>query len=126
MFLHVTLQKSLSKIIFFAYAHKFQPLSHLHISLYFAYLTAYSTEISTELSGISFRECTAQNCSDLPPHSHCQSIGLSPLFHRIMVEHIFFWFLTFETAMLQVYSKRFHWALKKCLLQIRNEIQPIY
>ena len=50
-------------------------------------------------------ECTAQDCSDLPPHSLYQTSEVNPLFRRNMLKPIPTWFHTIKTAMLQICSK---------------------
>ena len=65
------------------------------------------------LSRKSFRECTEQNCSELPLHSHYQSTDLNSFFRSIMLKPTFTWFLALKAARLQILSIVYQNALKK-------------
>ena len=68
-----------------------------------------------KLSRNSCRECVAQFCSDLPPHSHYQSIDFYPSFHSNLFKPISTWFLAFESAVVQSFSKLYQNVLKKTI-----------
>ena len=96
MFAHDTHKNWSFRIHFFAYAHKTQPMSHLHVSLgEINFQRPPSTPLNFELSPsrTKFRECTAQYSFDLQPHSQYQPTVLSPLFHSILLKLISISFL---------------------------------
>ena len=102
--------------LFFAYADSVQSLSLLHFSPYeviFRMQTRIPLKFEINLSRNSFRECTAHFCSELPPFSHYQLFDSNSLFHSIMLELICTSFLSSETAMLQIFSKLYHYTMKK-------------
>ena len=81
---------------FFACAHNIQPLSHLHVSLkefIFHKQPRIPLNFQLNLLCFQFRDCTAQNSSDLPYLSHYQPIDLNTLFHRILLKRTSNWFL---------------------------------
>ena len=104
------------QVYLFAYTHNTQPFSHLHISpneIVFHTQPRIPLNFQINVSRNSFRECTVQDGFDLPPHSHYQSIDKSPLFHSIMLQTVPTWFLVVETALLEVYTKVYQYAVKK-------------
>ena len=110
------------KETFFAQAHNAQWLSHLSASPYevvFHTQLRIPLNVQLNLSLNNFRECIAQNCSDLRSHSHYESTDSNSLFRRIMLKPVSIWFLAIETAMLQINSKVYQNALKRNLLHIQ-------
>ena len=90
-------------VYFFAYAHSIQPISHLQISPYeivFHTQPRFPLKCQLNLPRNSFRECNVQFCSEVPPHSACQSVDFYPLFHIIILKPISTSFLAIKTAML--------------------------
>ena len=128
MFLHDTPENWSSLVHFFPYAHITQPLSDLHVSpneTFFHTQTYVPLNFQMDLSRNQFRECTAQYCSDLPPQFYYQSTDINSLFHSTMLKPFSTCFLAIETAILQIYSKVYQYALKKFPLHIQCKLHPI-
>ena len=116
MFLYDTPENWSTQVHFFAYAHNTQPLSHLNVSPHEIVLhmkPRIPLNFNLNLTRNHKRDCTAQYCSALPPHSHYKPTDLNPLFYSALLKPISTWFLTVETAMLQIYSRVHQYALKK-------------
>ena len=116
LFFMILLKTGQHKYNFFAYAHNTQPLSHLNVSPHEIVLHTkprIPLNFNLNLTRNYKRECTANYCSSLPPHSHYKPTDLNPLFHSALLKPISTWFLTVETAMLQIYSRVHQYTLKK-------------
>ena len=77
---------------FFASAHNTQPILHLQTSAFekvFHTHPRIPLNFRINLPRNSFLQCTAQYCSELPPHSHYYSPDSYPLFQRTMLKPIF-------------------------------------
>ena len=122
MFLHETPEKWSIQEHFFAHAHNTQPISHQHNPPYevnFQTLSRIPLNFPLNVSRNSFRECSAQTCSDWPPHSQYQLTGLNPIFRSIMSKPLSTWFFDFETTF---YSEVYQNALKKNSFAIQGNL----
>ena len=124
LFLHDAPENWSIQVSFFPYAHKTQPFLHLHISPYeLSVQPRIPLNFQLNRSRNSFRQSTAKNCSQFFPHFYSQSTDWNPLFLSIMLKLISTGFLAFETAMLQISSKIYQYALGKkfpCIQHVKN------
>ena len=116
MFLYDTSENWSTQVQFFAYAHNTQPLSHLNVYPHEVVLhmkPRIPLNFNLNLTSNHKPDCTAQYCSSLPPHSHFKPTDFNPLFYSALLKPVSTWFLTVETAMLQIYSRVHQYALQK-------------
>ena len=100
----------------YAFAHNSQPLSTLNISpheLVFHIRPRIPLTFDLNLNRNKNNTCISQYCSQLPEHSHYDETDLNPFFYTTLSNPIPQWFLTVETAMLQIYSIAHNYTLKK-------------
>ena len=96
MCLHDTPENWSIQVHFFAYAQNTQPLPQLHNSQFeivFHTQAHLPLILQLNLPRKSFRECPAQFCSQLTPHSQNQSTDLYLQFRSIMSKPVSTWFL---------------------------------
>ena len=90
----------------YAYAHNSQPLSELNHSpfeIVFHTIPRIPINFELNLQKDTCRNCTSQNCQDLPLHIHYEKSNLNPVFHKILSKPIPQGILATETAMIQIY-----------------------
>ena len=106
LFLHNTPENWSTQVHMYAYAHNSQPLSELNLSPYeivFHTIPRIQINFALNLQRDTYKNCTSQNCQDLPLHTHYEKSNLNPFFRKIQSKTIAQWILATETAMIQIY-----------------------
>ena len=91
LFLHNTPENWSTQVQMYSYAHNSQPLSELSFSPYeikFHTIPRIPVNFELNLQRDSYRKCTAQNCQDLPLHTHYDKSNLNPFFLKILSKPI--------------------------------------
>ena len=108
MFSHDTPENCSIQVHLDAYSHNTQTRPHLLASsceIFFHAQPRIPLTVPIYLCQNQFRECSAQNCSDLTYHSKLQPTDLNLLFQSNSLKPISTWFLANKTTMLQKCSK---------------------
>ena len=106
LLLHNTPEKWSTQVHMYACAHNSQPLSELNLSPYelvFHTIPRIPINFEFNLQRDSYKNCTSQNCQDLPLHTHFDKSTLNPFFRKILPKPIPQWILATETAMVLTY-----------------------